>query len=747
MKRLTLFLAGLFIVLQQGAARAELTHAGLHPFASNVIVPQARSQVMAIDHGRVIRLVSVKALVDILETTATTTLEFEIENTDNRRQEAELLIPVPDSVVVKGFAYSGPGGMITAEVLSKDDARRIYEQLVSKIRDPALVEFDGSQLVRSSVFPVEPRSKTQVRLTYEHLLSVAGPRVDYVMPRSESLDYCVPWTITASIKSKRPVCAVYSASHKLQLDRISDRSVKAIIDTDSMTEPGPLRLSFMLDSADVSASMFAYPDPKVGGGYFLLLGGVPSDSNKSADVIKRELTIVIDRSGSMGGNKIKQVKEAAMQIIGGLSEGEAFNVLIYNDDVEKFAAAPVTKKEETESAARRYIDGITASGGTNLHEALSEALAQAPAKRLIPIIIFLTDGQPTVGNTSEQAIASLVTGSNPFNRRVFTFGVGTDLNAPLLDKIASASRARSTFALPEENVEAKVGLLFKKLTGPILADVELQVVMPSGSVALGRTRDILPAKIPDIFADDQVILLGQYVGTEPLIFKLSGNYRGTVRTFQFTFDFDSANCKNGFVPRLWASRKIAALIETVRQCGSGKPSDPNTKELVDEIVRLSTQFGILTEYTAFLAREGTDFADRAVISRETDNKLYSRAVKDRVGLGAVSQSLNMAKAAAPAATLNGRNEYYDENMQRVSISSVQQSNERAYYRKGNIWMDSSVVDKDQKRKPDHTIEFGSKEYFTLADKLAATSRQSILAAGQDTMLMLDGELILVKSPR
>ncbi|MHC4482936.1 MAG: VIT domain-containing protein, partial [Planctomycetota bacterium] len=678
-----------------GPVLAQLSHVSVRPLASNVIVPQSRARAFAPERRGAIEITKISALVDILESTATTTIEIRLHNTGNRREEAELIVPVPDGAVVRGFAYDGPGGEITAQVLPKDEAKRIYQQLVSKIRDPALVEFVGYNLIRSSVFPVEARGKQKIRLTYEHLLEVDGNRVDYVLPRTESLEYAVPWDIKVKIKAKRPISTVYSPTHKLvgmkELDLKSMHDTKGPIvvtvqTENGQTEPGPFRLSYLLQENGVTASMFAYPDEKVGGGYFLLLGGLPAEVPKASETpaIKRELTLVIDRSGSMRNEKIEQVKEAALQIIAGLKKGEAFNICIYNNTIEWFSKKPVVKTKETEEAARKYIEGVTAYGGTNIHDALLEALGQEPTEGMLPIVLFLTDGLPTVGQTSEVAIRNVVIKSNPHKRRVFTFGVGVDVNAPLLEKIADGSRAKAEFVLPKEDVEVKIGRVFKKLTGPILADVKLEVVIKDGEPTVGRTRDILPDKLPDMFEGDQLVLLGQYVGTEPITFKISGNYLGKKRTFKFTFEFDKANVRNGFVPRLWASRKIAQLIDVVRQMGAepgSSSNNPKVKELTDEIVRLSTEFGILTEYTAFLAREGTNLEDRDEVRGKAGTMLESRAMSDRSGLGAVSQSRNIM-AQKGLARLNMRNYSYDAQMNRVSIANVQQINDRAYYQRG-----------------------------------------------------------------
>jgi len=729
---------------------AQMRHIGVESSFSNVLIPQSRAWAFAPRHEKAVEITKVDVLIDIVEVTATTTVEVHLANRTPQRQEAELILPVPDGAVVRGFAYDGPSGQITAQVLPRNEAKRIYESLVSRIRDPALAEFIGYNLIQSSVFPVEANGKQTVRITYEHLLDVDGPRVDYVLPRTESLQYAVPWKVTARIKTARPISTVYSASHKLEMERLGEREVSVKIAEDARKEPGPFRLSYLFQEDGVTASMFAYPDKKVGGGYFLLLAGLPADmtGQSHASALKREVTLVIDRSGSMRNEKLEQVKEAALQTIAGLREGEAFNIILYSNSVQWFSPKPVIKSDATEKAAQRYVEGITATGGTNIYDALHAALSQEPTEGMLPIVLFLTDGLPTVGQTAEAVIRDLVAKSNPHKRRVFTFGVGFDVNAPLLERIAAESRGRVKFVLPKEDVEVKIGRVFKQLSGPVLADPELRVTDRDGDTAIGRTRDILPEKLPDLFEGDRLILLGQYVGEEPVTFKITGNFFGKQRTFQFAFDFDKSCVKNGFVPRLWASRKIAELIDTVRQMGAdpaASVNDPKTKELVDEIVRLSTEFGVLTEYTAFLAREGTDLRDVSEVHREAESNFSSRAMRSRSGPEAINQSFNGVRQKGQE-QLNMRNGFYDAQLNEVSISSVQQINDNAYYYRGGRWVDSKIVAREQQAAPVRTIEFGSQEYFELARKLARDNRQGSIALSGDILLMVDGEPVLIKSP-
>jgi Ca-activated chloride channel homolog len=720
-------------------------------WASNVIVPQSRSFMLAAGGGaRVIEITSVEAGVVILEQTATTTLDIGLKNTSGSRQEAELLVPVPAGAVVRAFTFEGAAAEPVAELLPKDAAKSAYESIVAKVKDPALLEFAGYNLIRSSVFPLDPHGTQKVRLTYEHLLTADGNRVDYELPRSESVEYAIPWKVSVRIKSKRPIATVYSPTHVLQVRHDGVGIVSAQLAADAANQPGPLRLSYLLEGDGVAASLFSYPDGK-GGGYFLLLAGVPAqppEGKRSA--IKREVTLVLDHSGSMAGQKLEQVREAARQVIAGLDEGEAFNIILYNDSVERFSPEAVTKTATTARKAEEYLRSVQSVGGTNIHDALVEALRTRPAEGMLPIMLFLTDGLPTVGQVREDVIRDVALKSNPFERRIFTFGVGTDVNTPLLDKIAAETRAVSTFVLPKEDVEVKVGQVMKRLVGPVLANPEVAIVDSDGRSALGRVTDLLPGKVPDLFAGDQLVLTGRYTGEGPLEFRLSGNFLGRTRAFKFSFNLALASTRNSFVPRLWASRKIAVLLDSIRQMGATTPAamasvsgDPRFKELVGEVVRLSTEFGILTEYTAFLARQGTDLTKKDQVLAEAGRNFNDRAVQTRSGMASVNQELNTI-AQRSQGQLNISNGYYDQNMNRVTVTTVQQVNDLAFYRQGRQWTDSRLAADAKGQIPVQTIEFGSEAYRQLAARLAAENRAGAISLGGDLLIQVDGKAVLIK---
>ena len=365
-------------------------------------------------------------------------------------------------------------------------------------------------------------------------------------------------------------------------------------------------------------------------------------------------------------------------------------------------------------------------------------------------MLFLTDGRATIGQTGEKAIRDAAEAANTYDKRVFTFGVGVDVNSPLLEHLAYATRGTAAFVLPGEDIELKVSQVFQRLSGPVLAEPRLTVVDGEGQAAAGRTRDLIPARLPDLFDGEQLAVLGQYVGEQPLAFRLTGRYLGRQRTFQFRFGLDKATTRNSFVPRLWAQRKIGVLVDAIRTSGADPRdvaagrADPRMKELVDEIVRLSTEFGVLTEYTAFLAREGTDLTQREQVAAQAWGNLDSRARQVRSGLDAVNQDLNSLSQKS-ASQLNYRNAYWDANMDRAQIASVQQVADRAFYQKGGRWVDSRLVDHADLGGPHRVVEFGSEEFLELAHRLARENRQGSIMMRGEILLLVDGQAILVRN--
>ena len=752
----------------------ELAHHGHHrgfaPGVSHVVVPQARSWVLSsqlpgLTHGGThqpshhaeLGIESVHARVEILEQVATTHLEVRLVNPGGRDAEAVVLLPVPVGAAVTGFDFDGAAAEPTAELIPAAEARATYDDIVRRLKDPALLEFAGYDMLRSSVFPVPAGGNQRLRLTYTQVCDVDGARTDFVLPRSESLfgGGRIPWTIEVTLRGSRPVGALYSPSHELDEPlRSASASGPISVRTSSAasTQPGAFRLSWLRDSGTPEASLFAYPDADGDGGYFLLMAGVPARIADAAEVPKREVTLVIDCSGSMRGGKLDQAVSAALQVIEGLEDGETFNLIDYSNQVGVFSAAPVVKSAATMAEAREYLGRLRPTGGTNIHDALVEALHQPTTEGSLGVVLFLTDGLPTVGTRSELAIATAARKANAAGRRIFTFGVGEDVNAPLLDRLSEDARGLTTYIDPGADVELAVDGVFRKLQGPVLALPELRLVNGDGTTNTRRLRELCPPVLPDLYEGGSAILLGRYHGDEPLDLRLTGDFLGSPREFAFRFDLDHATTRNAFVPRLWASRRIAYLTEEVRQAGAELTAaqlagrvdlmaEGRYAELGEEILRLSTTYGVLSEYTAFLALEGSDLGNWDALVADANRNLNDRAVLSRSGAGGVNQGKNY-QALKAQACLNVTNGQWSSANQRVEFSGVQQIADVAFYQRGGAWIDSSLVGSTD-LEPDEVIELGSARHKQLVGELALLGRAGAGALNGRVLMNHGGQKLLV----
>ncbi len=724
-----------------------------HRDGLNYVAPQAwsSSRAAARDAARV-EVVAVDVHVDIVEQVATTRLLVTLRNPGSRPEEAVLLIPVPAGAAIRGFDFHGASAEPTARLIGADEARATFREIVSKLKDPALLEFIDCSLISSSVFPVPANGEQRVSVTYETLCPRDGRRVEYVLPRTGLLGRGnAPWTIRVGVRSKAPLATAFSPSHPIEIERKTDRGWLVTLAGGATREPGSFMLDYLVADGDVSASLLAYPDPRGRGGYFLLLAGVPP---RPADAprVARELTVVIDTSGSMSGQKIDQAREAARQVVEGLRDADTFNLITYAHEVTRFAAAPVPKTAASTARAREFLQAIEARGGTNLGDGLLEALRQPATPGALPIVLLLSDGVPTVGLTGEVELREAAARANTAHRRVFCFGVGTDVNAPLLDALSVSSRGAMVTVLPSENVEVKVGSLFAKFEGPLL--VAPRLVAFDGGDAAPRVTDVQPRQLGDLFDGDQLVVLGRYRGEAPLSFRLEGEYQGEPRKLAFELSLAGATGRNAFVGRLWANRRIADLVDAIRQLGAAPGASGATaatvttqhKELIDEIVRLSTEFGILTEYTSFLALEGTDLtaADR---NRDACGaNLHRGAVMNRTGTYGTSQQGNLSGQRAQTWMNNGTNCWNDERMSRVAVDTVQQVGGRAMYRRGACWYDGDVLAHNAapaKAAIDEVVTFGTPRFEQLFRALAQAGDTALAALGGEVVFRHEGRTIKV----
>ncbi|MFO0960075.1 MAG: VIT domain-containing protein [Isosphaeraceae bacterium] len=522
--------------------------------------------------------------------------------------EAEFLFPLPEDGAISNLVLLADGQELTGKLLPKDEARKIYEDIVRSKRDPALLEYMGRGLYRTSVFPIPAGADRKVTMRYTQLLKRDGKVVEFSYPFGTQKFTAKPiqrLELRARIDSKEAIKSVYSPTDDAAVKRIGEHEATVELIRRDVIPTADFRVLYTLDEGAVGASVLSYRPSSGEDGYFLVLA---SPEFKAAESKPRPKTVVfvLDRSGSMAGKKIEQARESLKFCLNNLRDDDTFNIIAYDDRVESFKPELQRYDRDRRDEAVRFVDNIRPGGSTNINDALTTALGMLHDDGRPQYVLFLTDGLPTAGVTGEAAIADNVRKANKFKTRVFVFGVGFDVNARLLDRISGGNSGTSEYVKPDENIEAKVGRFYTKLTAPVLAGIQVEL---SGT----DTNRVYPRDVPDLFEGGQLTLVGRYTKSGRSTVRLSGKVGDERRTFEFPAELAEAgkNASYDFVERLWAVRRVGQIIDQIDLNGQNK-------ELTDELVELSKKYGILTPYTSFLADEGVRLHDRvANLNRAT----------------------------------------------------------------------------------------------------------------------------------
>jgi len=550
--------------------------------AAGMLVPTDRSiQPLAIKSHRV--------SVTISDQVATTRVVQVFQNSTSRDLEATYIFPIPKGSSITEFALYIDGKRVEGELLPKDRAREIYTDIVRRMRDPALLEYLDSQLFQVKVYPVPANGRQKLELQFTQLLPRDGElnRYEYPLKTSgKAARTLEDFSVAVDLSSRETLASVYSPSHKVGITRKDDHHAVIGFEQDKSLLDRDFVLYYAVSGKDLGLALITYrPDPTEPGYFMMLIS--PRGEMEEEKVLPRDITFVFDTSGSMQGKKIEQARSALRYCIQGLKDSDRFNIIAFSTTTEPFRDGLVEATDANIAEALLYVGKLAARGGTDINSALTQALSYETTEDRPYTVLFLTDGRPTVGVTEITDILKNVAEANTTRTRIFVFGVGNDVNTHLLDKISGANQGLSEYLSLQEDIELKVSSLFDKIRKPVLTHVKLEV--PDVLI-----RDHYPSEPGDLFAGTQLTLLGRYQEPGDSLIRLTGSAGGRQKTFEYEGTFAEKDVEHRFVARLWATRKIGYLLDQVRLHGE-------SNELRDEVVALSTEFGIPTPYTSYLA--------------------------------------------------------------------------------------------------------------------------------------------------
>lgn len=658
--------------------------------------------------------------VKIKEQLAVTHVDQTFVNTGNSTVEGTYIFPLPTDAVVQNFTLWVAGRPVEGKVLTKEEARRTYEDIVRSMRDPALLEYMDRGALQASIFPIGPGESRRVELEYSQALTADGGLVKYSYPLNTEKFSAEPLekvSVTVEIETGQPIRAVYSPSHEVDILRDEGNNAVASYEASGIKPDTDFDLFYSFGDEE-ALHLFTYldgRDPSDPDGFFLLLAAPRPDVNVEHTV--KDILLVIDRSGSMEGEKMRQAKSAAKYVLSHLGEGDRFHVTTFSSGVEQFA--PGLSPASDASEAIDWVDSINAGGSTDINRALLGAVEAAESDRPA-YLLFLTDGLPTVGTRDSHRILTNFADAAGSNIRIFPFGVGYDVDTLLLDSLSQNHHGASTYVKPEEDLDAILSGFYEKISTPVLTDLLLEF-------AGIKTYDVYPQPLPDLFQGSQLIVTGRYHDGGTADIRLKGKVNGEPQTFlyenmAFTEESPSTRVPEASLPRLWAARKIGTLLNSIRLEGV-------EKETVDQIVKLSIRYGIVTPYTSYLVTEppALGAVEQERLSTQTFGEMKGAAAAPSFGADAVQKAEGQNSLAqsesAPAITSD-------------ASQTIKNVGSRTFVLRNGIWTDTAY---DPDTMAVKKIKFLSDGYFQLSR--SNPSLAACLSLGTQ-VLVVDGSSVI-----
>ena len=723
--------------------------------------------------------------VTINNTAAVTSIEQVFRNHTDRPLEATFVFPIPEGATVSDFSLWINGKKTRGAVLEKEEARAIYESIVRRVEDPGLIEYLDGKLFRASIFPIPAGGTQKLEIKFGQVLEKQGGLYRYHYPLAVGQEYVSAttekdFTLTAKINGPIPITTVYSPSHKIGTHRKSDTEIVLGMEEMYATLDRDFELFLGFSRQDIGLNIMTH-DPDGDGsedGYFML-ALAPRVEVKSHEEIGQTFTFVMDTSGSMAGDKIEQARQTLAFCLKRLRPQDTFNVIRFSTDVEVLFDDPVEASAKNIERGVAFAKALEPAGGTAIGPAMTRVFSQRTSKDQPHQVIFVTDGIPTVGDTEPSDILKEVR-KYKGKARIFTFGVGYDVNTSLLDGMASMAQGRSDYVKPGEELETAVSALHTRITSPVLTDIEIDF-------GDARVYDLYPSPIPDLFRGDQVVLFGRFRKgfTSPVTVK----GRAGLEKKRYTFGKDSGDPEKGsgkrstpsasyeapmeFLPKLWATRKVGFLLEQIRLNGE-------QQELKDEVIRLSKKFGLVTPYTSFLAVDDSEFerrqpsladrgdglqgngesgSDRDVLLDKVDRpqreapEATASSGKGRIGGGGVRRPAKKSAAEPSSAPSFGgfdadtgeESVAASESMRDYKEKSVVEEDERVsrkwvsgrtFEYQDGFWIEDGLSLEEGSKFTE--VEAYSKSYFKLLKRHRELAR--ILKLGPQVVVKLDGKV-------
>ncbi|MBN1620018.1 VWA domain-containing protein [candidate division WOR-3 bacterium] len=622
-------------------------------------------------------------------------IDQEFYNPNNYQVEGRYIFPIPEEAAISDFVLWIEGEKVHGEIKDADEALRIYQEIVSRMIDPAIFRYVGQDMFEARIFPFPAKGTRQVELDYQQLVRKDKNLYRFIYPlsterfSSKDLESAI---IKIDLITDEPIKNIYSPSHVIDIRYINSKHAEITWEERNVRPDKDFILYYSLNEEEVDMSLLTYKPKRGEDGYFILLGSVGSGEIES---VPKDIVFVVDRSGSMRGERMEMVIDALSYCIENLGPDDRFNIITFASNTETLFGGLERASRVNVGDASDFVGDIVARGGTNIGGALDLAFSQNFSRTRPSFIVFLTDGYPTVG---EMDLGRIVKKVEDFNgAKMFVFGIGKEeINAILLDAMSEAGRGLVEYVKDGDTLDVIISSFYDKISRPVLTDIGVNF----GTVSV---YDVVPRSLPDIFEGQQLIITGRYRGSGRTRISLTGLRGGSKQEVSFTSEFTEYSRELDFVGRYWAIRQVGTLLRDIRLNGENA-------ELVNDIKALALEFGIVTPYTSYLVTENEEMLARpefdAIRTMSSEMLTMDGALAPAMG----EKSASGGFAVDVSSTIN--------RMSRGTVQEVSHNpvvnyiNGMAFTKQGDIWKQNGYEGQTTRK-----ISYGSAEFYKLlADK-------------------------------
>ncbi|MEP2776669.1 MAG: VIT domain-containing protein [Luteolibacter sp.] len=538
------------------------------------------------------------AEISIAGTIAQVTLTQTYTNDGETPIDATYLFPASTGAAVNGMTMTIGDRVLTAKIREKEQARREFEKAKKEDKSASLLSQQRPNLFQMEVARIMPGDVVSLTLRYTELIRPADGTYEFVLPTA------IGPRFSGEAKSEAFTANPHLGEGKKTVAQFSvDLTIATPLDLQSLAYPthstdidfvdrkrALLKLAPTAPDRDFIVR-YKLADKKIASGLllhegddenFFVLQVEPPAEISETDIPTRDYVFLIDVSGSMHGFPINLAKKLFRDLIATLRPTDTFNVVLFAGDNTVLSPEPLAANEKNLEKAIDLLSNHRGSGGTQLLEGMLTALALPSEKDISRSLIVITDGFISAEPEAFELIRNGAKGTN-----VFPLGVGSSVNRHLIEGLAHIA-GNDSFVVTNSTETADAVTRFRTaISSPVLTGI----IMKSDGF---ESSDLQPQRLPDLFANRPLTLIGKWKGEATGTIELSG-ITGQGKTYTKTFQVSKAaeNLSNPALRPLWARKKVRALADYAQLT--------NQPAIIEKVTEIGLKYELLTPYTSFVA--------------------------------------------------------------------------------------------------------------------------------------------------